>query len=202
MSRFLLIRHGEYDSLGNFLAGRMDGVRLNYHGERQAAALAEPLSRMGVDAVVSSPLERAVATAVPLAEASGMVVETREQLTDIDYGEWTGKELKSLEGDADWLRFNTFRGGSVPPGGESILHVQARMVHDIFHIAELFPNGTVALFGHADPIKTVVAHFLGIPFELMGRISIAPASVTTLEIDRWGAQFRCLGASAQGISAF
>lgn len=70
MPTLLLIRHGENDFVKTHkMAGRLAGVHLNQNGRKQAEALAEALKSIPLRAVVSSPLERALETAHPIAQA-------------------------------------------------------------------------------------------------------------------------------------
>ena len=70
----LLIRHGENDVMKTRLAGRLPGVHLNAAGQSQARKLVESLSTLPIRRILSSPLERALETAAPLAEALGLPV--------------------------------------------------------------------------------------------------------------------------------
>ncbi|HKZ70989.1 MAG TPA: histidine phosphatase family protein, partial [Anaerolineales bacterium] len=90
MTQLLVIRHGEneYTRTGR-LAGWTKGVHLNEAGQKQAQALAERLGKAPITATYSSPLERALETAVPLAKAKGLKVHIREGLGEVRYGQWT-----------------------------------------------------------------------------------------------------------------
>ena len=84
MPVILLIRHGENDYVKKQrLAGRMAGVHLNQNGQKQAQALAETLGRAPIKAIYSSPLERAMETAAPLAQALGLPVQPRPGLIEV-----------------------------------------------------------------------------------------------------------------------
>ena len=73
MIRILLIRHGSTDLLGRVLYGRMAGVHLNAEGVSQANALARVLKmRYAFEEVISSPMERAIETAGPIAQAQNL----------------------------------------------------------------------------------------------------------------------------------
>ena len=70
MPLLLLIRHGENDYVKTGkLAGRLPGVHLNEKGQKQAEALGQALSDVPIKAIYSSPLERAMETATPIANA-------------------------------------------------------------------------------------------------------------------------------------
>ncbi len=78
MPVLLLIRHAENNYLKlNRLPGRLPGVHLNRRGKAQARFLAERLKAAPIKAVYSSPLERAMETALPLAKALGLEVISR-----------------------------------------------------------------------------------------------------------------------------
>ena len=75
MTQIILIRHGENDYVKkDKLAGRLPGVHLNEKGQAQAKALAAGLKGEKLAAVYSSPLDRAIETAKPLARAQGLEV--------------------------------------------------------------------------------------------------------------------------------
>src|SRR5512139_2621135 len=97
MPIFLLIRHGENDFVKTGrLAGRIPGVHLNEAGRRQADRLAEKLAGSAIQAVYSSPLERALETAEPIASVLDREVIVRPDLIEMDFGEWQEQKLKGL----------------------------------------------------------------------------------------------------------
>ena len=96
MTTVLLIRHGRTKANADgILAGWKPGVLLDAVGRKQAAAMAERLEGVRIPRIVSSPLERTMATADAIA-----AFQRRKPLMDIDdrfgeahYGDWTGKPL-------------------------------------------------------------------------------------------------------------
>src|SRR3954452_18283038 len=96
MTTILLIRHGENNMVGKRLAGRLPDVHLNDRGKQQAQQLAEALCKAPLKAIYSSPLERAVETAEPLAAELGLPVQIAPGLIELGYGDWQGKTLKQL----------------------------------------------------------------------------------------------------------
>lgn len=183
MTRFLLIRHGAVDSSGKALAGRMAGVHLNERGRQQAQALSERLAGAGIDAIYSSPMERAVETARPLAGSLGLEVQSEPSLIEVDFGEWTNRSFAELSSDPGFQRFNAFRSTAAVPGGEFMLQAQARMITGLDDLRRRHPQATVAVIGHGDPIRAAVAWYVGIPLDLFQRIEISLASVSVVEID-------------------
>ncbi|HYC03562.1 MAG TPA: histidine phosphatase family protein [Azospirillaceae bacterium] len=186
MTHFLLVRHGSHDLLGSTLAGRMEGVGLSASGREEAERLAGVLERAGITRLLSSPVQRCRETAAIIATRIRVPVEPTPEVTEVDFGEWTGRRFAELEGDPRWLRWNAFRSGAVTPGGESMQQVQLRMVTHLERIRREEPTGTVAVIGHADPIRATLAWALGMTLDLMLRLEVAPASLSRLELAEWG----------------
>ncbi len=63
-----------------------------------------------------------------------------------------------------------------------MLETQARFIRGLFTVAGSHPGETIAIFSHADAIKSAVAHILGIPIDFHLRLEIAPASMTIVEL--------------------
>lgn len=191
MATVYLIRHGMTDVAGKRLSGRMAGVHLNAEGRAQVARLGELFAGATIDTVYSSPLERAMETAHAIADPLGLSIETSERLLEVDFGEWTGRRVTEMADDPKWRRWNALRGESRSPGGESMLEVQVRMVEEILAIAKGRPRSRVAVVSHEDPIRAAIAYFLGVPLDLFLRLTMAPASVSIVELEEWEVTVRC-----------
>lgn len=188
MTRFLLIRHAANDTIGKSFAGRMAGVSLNEAGTEQAHRLAERLAAVPIAAIYTSPLQRAVETARPLSERLGLELSLLDGLSEIDCGDWTGKEFAELRQETAFERFNRFRSGTRIPGGELMLEAQVRMITTLEKLALEHADQNVVVVGHADPIKSALAYFAGIPHDLAGRLEISTASISALELSKDGAR--------------
>ena len=197
MTTVLLIRHCVTDVVNTIIAGRAPGVRLNAKGEAQASELAAGLARVSIASVYSSPLERAIMTATPLAEQRGLEVIARPGLNEIDFGDWTGARFEDLGRLPLWQRFNVNRTAVRIPGGETMLEAQARAVSAFESIRlENAGNATVAVVTHGDIARSILCGYLGISLDLMLRIEISPGSVTTLVLDDLAA--RVIGMNSLG----
>ncbi|MET0663788.1 MAG: MSMEG_4193 family putative phosphomutase [Ilumatobacteraceae bacterium] len=180
----LLVRHGQTPTTGKVLPGRATGLHLADEGRAQADIAAERIGALTrVDAIYSSPLERAKETAAPIAKTRGLRTRIDRGLFECDFGEWTGAELKKLMKLPEWGTVqrapSTFRF----PGGESFTEMQTRMVSTLDRLRGAHPGGTIVCVSHADTIKAAVAHALGTHIDLFQRIVISPASVTAIA---WG----------------
>ena len=178
----LLIRHGQCDAVGKWLAGRQEGLPLNADGRRQAQELIDALRWVPLTAVYSSPLERAVETAQPLASDHGLTTETREALTDIDFGDWTGMSLDQLSGLPEWHAFNSDRCHACAPGGEALIDAQRRMVEELMNLSRLHAGDTVAIVTHAELIRCAIAAFDGRSLDEVLAVEISPAHVSTVGV--------------------
>lgn len=179
----LLIRHGENEWVSSGrLAGRTPGVHLNEKGRAQAEALATLLQGQPIQAIYSSPLERCMETAQPLAGALGVSVCEEAGVIEVDYGEWLGQELKELSKQPDWHKVQHYPSTFRFPGGESLREVQQRAAAALERLAAQHPNQAIAVFSHGDVIRTVLAHYCGTPLDLFQRVQVATASLSTLAL--------------------
>jgi broad specificity phosphatase PhoE len=188
MTTYLLIRHGATDTLNTMVAGRTAGISLNDCGKKQAIGLVSRLKDRGIDAIYSSPLERTLETAVPLASQLSLPVHQAEELLEVDFGEWTGRTLDELQSDPGWILFNTLRSCASPPQGETMVTVQQRLSTYLTRLSETHPQKTLALFTHGDVIRSTLCYYLGIPIDFMLRLEIVPASISEIILSVNGPQ--------------
>ena len=183
MTRILLIRHGEnnYTQTGK-LAGWTKGVHLNEIGRLQATTLADQLTSYPINYVYSSPLVRALETARPIAVAKNLNIRKCHQIGELRYGQWQGKSLKVLRRRKLWNQIQSRPATASFPGGESIRYAQIRAVGAVEKIVSRHPKDCIVLVSHADIIKMIVAHYLGLALDLYQRILINTASTTELDI--------------------
>lgn len=186
MTDVLLVRHATNDWVGQRLAGHTPGVHLNAEGRRQAAALAKRLASWRFAALYSSPLERALETAAPVAERCGVAVTVEPGIAEASYGDWTGMALKDLAKTPEWPQVLFTPSLARFPNGETMIEMQARAVAALDRLRTQHPDQTIALFSHADVIKALVAHYAGLAFDLFQRLVIDPASVTWLRLTPQG----------------
>jgi probable phosphomutase (TIGR03848 family) len=178
MRLLLLLRHGVTEHTGARLSGWTAGLHLSEAGREQARGLAERLGPVPVDAVYASPLERCQETAAVVAEAKGLKLETLEDLGEVHYGDWTGRTLKELAKEPLWKLVQATPSAARFPEGESLYEMQARSVRAVERLRAAHPSQTVAVCSHADVIKAVACHYLGMHLDLYQRVVVSPASVT------------------------
>ena len=187
MATIVLVRHATTATTGKRLGGWTPGVHLDERGQRQAADVAERLGALDVAAVYASPLERTQETAKAIAKAAGLRVRTRKGLGEVDYGTWTNQPLGNLRRRKLWQVVQRTPSRMAFPEGESIRGAQQRAVDQLEQLAADHGDDTIVCVSHADVIKAVVAHFVGMPLDTFQRLVVSPASVTILALPEGGA---------------
>ncbi|MGH3604595.1 MAG: MSMEG_4193 family putative phosphomutase, partial [Pseudonocardiaceae bacterium] len=167
------------------LAGRTLGVGLDEGGVAQAHALVERLAQLPLAAVVSSPLQRCRETVAPLAQARELEVTVDDRFIEVDYGQWTGRELSKLGKEPLWKVVQSHPSAAVFPGGEGLAALQARAVAavrewDAKLAAEHGPQVLWLVCSHGDVIKAVLADALGVHLDGFQRIVANPCSVSAV----------------------
>jgi probable phosphoglycerate mutase len=177
----LLVRHGLTAQTGPILSGATPGLHLDERGQEQAAVLAQRLAPVRLAAVVSSPLERCRETASAIAGAHGLEVHLDERFGETGYGDWTGRELKTLRRDPLWKLLMATPSAVTFPNGEAFPDVQARAVRAVRDWnARLGPDATYVACTHADVIATIAIDALGAHFDQIHRVGFSPASVSII----------------------
>ncbi len=182
----LLIRHGTNDWVHGRLAGWTPGVHLNEAGRSQVQALSERLGTLPIAAIYSSPLERTLETAQAIAAPRDLTIKVVEDLGEVRYGEWTGGELKELSQHELWPGVQFYPSGTRFPGGETLLEVQTRAVAALDALRVQHAQQIFAVVSHADLIKLVISHYIGMHIDLFQRLIIHPASLTAIAFERMG----------------
>ena len=186
MGTVILLRHGRSTAnSAGVLAGRTLGVALDEGGVAQAQALVGRLAQLPLAALVSSPLQRCQETVAPLAQARELEVTVDDRFVEVDYGQWTGRELSKLGKEPLWKVVQSHPSGAVFPGGEGLAALQARAVAavrewDAKLAAEHGPQVLWLVCSHGDIIKAVLADALGVHLDGFQRIVANPCSISAV----------------------
>ena len=202
MTTFLLIRHSHTDAIGRRFAGSLADVQLSSEGRRQASLLAHHLSEAPLRAVYSSPVVRACETASVIAEPHALPVVTLPALDELRAKRWEGEAYSALDEQSDWQQWNRFRSGHRAGGGETMAEVQARMVSAMLDARAAYPESSLALVSHGDPIRAVLTYWLGMPVDHYHRIDIDPGSVSVLTLNDHAVHVRALNHTQWGRFSF
>lgn len=191
MGLFYLLRHGETEwNAENRLCGRTD-VPLTEAGRRQARSLAERLKSIPFEALYSSPLKRALETARLISESVGLQPVPDQRLVELDYGQWEGKtSAEIMENDPKTFRaWDADPAQVAPPGGESGLEAQQRVVAFLDFLAAGHPQGHVLVVFHKTVCRLAICHALGMsPSEYRRRLILNNAALSIIQARPYGWQ--------------
>jgi len=187
-----LIRHARAEYRPGRLYGWTPGVHLAPDGVEDAKRLAVRLEPVRFRAMYSSPLERCRETADAIVAGRGLDVRLLEGLGEVRYGRWQGRSFASLARTKLWRTVQLFPSQATFPGGESLRETQARGVEAIEQIRREHKSGAVAVVSHADMVKAIVAHYMGMHLDMFQRLAIAPASATVLALGNGFPRLLCM----------
>ena len=182
---FYLVRHGQsIGNLENRALGHMD-LDLSELGYRQAAATFEYMKDWHIDAVYSSPLQRAWNTILPHAEHRGLTAIPMDDFREVFLGLWEGMYLPDIVHRWPYTFTELWRANfalSTPPKGEYVQDAADRVLRGLKSLAEKHPGQALLIGGHAGIFRAAVARIIGMPPERVGLEFPFPsnASVTTL----------------------
>lgn len=145
-----------------------------------------PQPALTVAALYASPLERARETAAPIGARLGLKVTIERGLIEMDFGEWTGAELKALRKLPEWDTIQRYPSGFQFPGGEAFSAMRARMAATVARLCQRHPGQAIVAVSHADTIKAAVSDALGTHLDLFQRIVVSPCSVTAISYSPTG----------------
>lgn len=165
MTIIYAVRHGEtpWNVEGRY-QGQLDPP-LTRRGQEQAEATARALAPLGIEAIYSSDLRRAMQTAKALARLTGLPIHLEPRLREIHQGEWQGVLVDEIrrrwpEEFEGWQRDPWHHH---PPGGETLQALRERVLEAIQDIVRRHPDGRVAVFTHKLPIALLKIEFKGYP---------------------------------------
>lgn len=180
MLEMLLIRHGQTDwNRDRRIMGRKP-IPLNAAGRAEAKALGRVLKKVDLDAVYSSPVRRAMETAAHFCDGRKIAIRPAPALAEIDYGCWIGKTFEEVIPEKEFTVYHRNPRKACPPGGEKMIDVFKRTVAFVERLRKRHKSGRVALVSHADVIKTVLVHYLGMDYDHLLRLRIDNTSISLL----------------------
>lgn len=170
-----LVRHGRVANPGNLVYARLPGFGLDEVGEQQARQVAEYLGSRPVGSIWSSPPERTLRTATPLADRLRLPIKVDPELTEWRLTDrWQGHPWSGLPrlfpGELEAYLNHPTR---LDYATESLSDLAARMEQAVRRICELEPSGEVVVFSHQDPVQAA-------------RLSLTGRDLSELQLDKPG----------------
>ncbi len=149
-TRVFLLRHGQTAwNADARIQGQLD-IPLDATGLWQAERLALTLQADGIQAIVSSDLQRARQTAAPLAALIGVAVQQDAALRERGFGHFEGSTYAEIEAQwpEDTLRWRLREPDFAPGGGEPLQAFYDRSVQAVQALAERHAGQTLAVVAH------------------------------------------------------
>jgi len=185
MLEIILARHGETEwNATETFRGRAD-VALNETGLQQARLLGEYLAHERIDAVYSSPLQRAVKTAGAIAGLHNLDVTIVDNLNDIDCGEWQGLTLREVKDKYPEL-YQDWRDTPEQvrlPGGESLEEVRRRALPFVQDAVMRCGEGKVVMVSHRVVNKVLICALLGLDNSSFWSFKLDTGGITRFNFD-------------------
>jgi broad specificity phosphatase PhoE len=186
MALVILVRHGQTDEN---VSGRISGqgpAPLNARGLEQARLAADVLASLGVTQLFSSPVMRARQTAELLHQRLQVPIMEMSELREVEYGEWEGKHFNDMRSHPIGQQVLHDPSAVAFANGERLTEVQQRGVQAIETIRQTYPQGIIVMVSHGDVIRTVLAHYLNMPFNEYRRINVDNGAISVMELfDDW-----------------
>jgi probable phosphoglycerate mutase len=186
--RLVLIRHAHSEAnAAGILSGRLPNVHLSEKGLKQSEDLALRLGNFQVSNLRISPMERCFETIAPWINSIVLPSNPKfspiidQELTEVDYGSWSGKKLAVLSKNRLWKTVQESPSRMYFPNGEGIAHMQSRAMKSVHEAVSSKSKGSAVIVSHGDVIKSILASALGMHLDEFQRIVIDPASVSIVD---------------------
>jgi len=160
-----LLRHGQTSlSRADVFCGSGLDPELTPEGLQMAQAFAVACRATPWRAVYTSSLQRARASAEPLASELKIQTEVRPDLNEIAYGKWEGQTKESVARDYhdDYVSWLADPAWHAPTSGEQAIMVATRSLRVIDEIKQKFTDGPVLIVSHKATIRIILCSLLGI----------------------------------------
>ncbi len=121
---------------------------------------------------------------------------------EVGYGDWTGRELKTLRREPLWAVIQGHPSAAVFPGGEALAAMSARAVAAVRRWnAVLGPDATYALVSHGDVIKAILADALAIHLDGFQRLGVDPCALSVVRYGQAAAHVERVNDTGGGVEA-
>ncbi len=197
-TRIILLRHGEVENAGSVFYSQQD-VSLSDFGRKQSLALADRLKDVPFSMVFSSDLGRCLFLAEAIAEKRGLVVESRSELREVDFGRWSGLSWEAVEArypgalSERMEKLESYR----PPQGENLAEVALRVWRVIDEVLKKCKEEAVAIVSHGGVNRVLIARAIGLSlnniftleqdFACVNVLDFYPDGPVTLRLLNWSA---------------
>jgi len=189
--KLILVRHGEtYWNKERRVQGGDSDIELNDTGLEQARKLAAFLENEPVTAILSSPMQRTIATAKIIASQHQLPVDIDQGLRELKVGELEGMPVSNLTTTFSQFLMQWWqdRGAMKLPNGESLIELQQRAWKVIEGLLEKHKDGTVVVVSHYFVTLAIIFKALDLPLDCFTKFKVDPGGVSILEFRDFGAR--------------
>jgi alpha-ribazole phosphatase len=183
MARLLLIRHGQTKL---FKADRFWGktdIDLSEAGIKQAEQLRDRLSRIKIEAVYSSTLLRAAATAEIIASRHKLKVAAFKELNECSFGYAEGLTFTEISHKYPELAADLSNGKAISfPGGESLEQLNQRVRGFLKKLELEKPESKIAIVAHGGSLRLIICNLLGLNIEHWVQFRVDHASLSIIDV--------------------
>jgi len=196
--KLILVRHGEtYWNKERRVQGGDSDIELNDTGSEQARKVAAFLKNEPIAAILSSPLQRAIATAEVIASHHQLPVEVDQGLRELKVGELEGMPVSNLTTTFSQFLMQWWQDGGAMklPNGESLVELQQRAWKAVERLLEGHKTSpehskdtTVIVVSHYFVTLAIILKALDLPLDYFTRFKLDPGGVSILEFRDYGAR--------------
>jgi ribonuclease H / adenosylcobalamin/alpha-ribazole phosphatase len=176
-----LLRHGQTEHTPERRYSGRNDLPLSRTGRAEAEAAGVRAKELGIEAVVASPLRRTRETAEIVAAVLGLPIVLDDDLVELDFGDLEGLTLDEARAKHPLAARRFIDDVTVAaPGGESVVDVSARVARARRRILDRHAGRTVLVVSHVTPIKLLLAAALGTGDEVVHRMFLGAASLSSV----------------------
>ncbi|SFF13011.1 bifunctional RNase H/acid phosphatase [Blastococcus tunisiensis] len=176
-----LLRHGQTEHTPERRFSGRNELPLSRTGRAEADAAAHRAKDLGIEVVLASPLRRTRETAEIVAGVLGLPVALDDDLVELDFGDLEGLTFDEARTRHPLAARRFLDDVTVPaPGGESVADVSARVARTRRRILAEHAGRTVLVVSHVTPIKLMLAAALGTGDEVVHRVFLEAASLSSV----------------------
>jgi broad specificity phosphatase PhoE len=196
--KLILVRHGEtYWNKEGLVQGGDSDIELNDTGLEQARKVAAFLESESITAILSSPLQRAIATAEAIANHHQLPIEIDQGLRELKVGELEGISISNLSTTFSQFLMQWWqdKGSKKLPNGESLVELQERawkVIESLLERHKTNPKNnkdtTVVVVSHYFVTLAIIIKALNLPLEFFTKFKVDLGGVSILEFRDYGAR--------------
>ncbi len=164
MGKIFIIRHGQTSGNSALKYFGITDVELNENGINQAGLISKRLEKENICRIYSSSLKRAFKTAEIIAKPHRISVELKEDLKEINFGDWEGLSFQEIQESYpnEFSKWQNNITGFTMPQGESILELKRRVEAAFSEILNSAGENNVVVVTHGGPIRVILSKMLSL----------------------------------------